>query len=86
MKLRHLLIIVFLIAGCAHLDGWNTRDKVLLGTWSALHTVDLLQTREIMQDENGYYERNPVLDNLGRDGATAAMVLAYKTTSNSNQN
>ena len=70
-------ILIILLTGCAHFDDWNTRDKVLFGTFTALHTVDLLQTREIMKDDNGYHECNPVLDNLGRDGAMAAMVLAY---------
>ena len=78
MKNRLIIsILILMLTGCAHLSGWSTRDKVLLGTWSALHTVDLLQTREIMKDDNGYHECNPVLENLGRDGATAAMVLAY---------
>ena len=71
------IILSILLTGCAHFDGWNTRDKILFGTFTALHTVDLLQTREIMKDDNGYHECNPVLDGLGRDGATAAMVLAY---------
>ena len=79
--MKHLttLIILIMLTGCAHhpLEGWDTKDKVLLGTFAALHTVDLFQTREIQRDNNGYYEMNPLYDGLTRDQTTAAMLAGY---------
>ena len=76
MKHLPIILIVILLTGCAF-NGWSTKDKILFGTFTALHTVDLLQTREIMREDNGYRESNPCLDGLGRDGATVAMLLGY---------
>jgi len=79
MKQATIILIVILLTGCAHkpFDGWNTRDKILFGSFAVLKTVDILQTRELMKDGNGYEEKNPCLDGLGRDGATVAMVGGY---------
>ena len=74
-------IIVFLVIvnciGCANFKKWERKDQVLFGSFMVLHSVDILQTRKIMEDNNEFSEENPCLDSFGRDGATAAMILGY---------
>ena len=72
-----IALILILLTGCAGIQKWDKKDQILFASFTALHTVDLLQTREIMREDNGYEESNPCLDGLGRDGATVAMLLGY---------
>jgi Mg2+/citrate symporter len=55
---------------------WSNLDKALFATYTVFNVVDILQTRYIMNDDNYYYEVNPVLKSAGRNGATALMVAA----------
>ena len=76
MKNITIIFIALLVSGCS-IKNWDRHDQLLFTSFSVLHTVDILQTREIMKDDNGYDETNPCLGGLGRDEATAAMVLGY---------
>ena len=77
-----LILIVILLTGCAGIQKWDKKDQILFGTFAGIHTVDIFQTREIMIDNNGYKELNPILDGLSRDQATAAMLGGYAHNGN----
>jgi len=65
MKQRAVKIIggvclaAVLATGCVHTDPWTKQDKILEGTYLALHTVDWMQTRHA--DWSKFYEKNPIL-------------------------
>ena len=69
-------------------DDWETADTLLFGAFAAAQVVDCLQTRWILDHEDrGYYEQNPFLDKLGKNGVplafaayTAAGYLFMKKT------
>ena len=69
-KLLAILVLFLFITSCA---GWSKLDKFLLTTGTVLNGIDILQTREIFNNSK-YKELNPVLEKLGRDGATIAMI------------
>lgn len=50
------LICIMIITGCS----WSHTDKAMMGIYLAVETVDILQTREIFNNED-YYEVNPIL-------------------------
>ena len=58
-----LLAAVFMFTGCSSgrfLHKWSRRDKALLASTAVLLTVDALQTKEIIKNDD-FYEKNPVL-------------------------
>ena len=77
--MKHLptILIILLLTGCAGIQKWDKHDQILFASWAGINTVDIFQTREIMLDNNGYKELNPILDGLSRDQATAAMIGGY---------
>ena len=58
MKTIIVIICILLLAlsGCS----WSHRDKSLMAVYLAAETVDILQTREIFNNDD-YYEINPML-------------------------
>lgn len=52
---------------------WSKRDKVLFGAMTAFKTIDILQTREALSNDN-FYEINPIMENMTPNQSTAYMV------------
>ena len=78
MKLKKLLVTsatVLLLSSTSQAQEWNwpKEDKILFGTFTALNTVDILQTRYAFESDD-YKEANPILSPLGKNGATALML------------
>jgi hypothetical protein len=53
-------------------EDWTTTEKTLFVTYSALNVVDMLQTRFIF-DSDLFYEANPILNKLGKNGSMVFM-------------
>jgi hypothetical protein len=54
-------------------DDWETTDTLLFGAFAAAQAVDCIQTRWILDHEDeGYYEKNPFLERLGKNGVPVA--------------
>jgi hypothetical protein len=70
---KKLLVILSMLLCVSCVTDWNRRDQILLGSYSAMHMVDIKQTREILSSPD-YYEMNPILDGLTPNQATAVML------------
>ena len=73
MKYAMMLLLLTTACSTTATPKWTTADKVMFTTYSALTVVDILQTRYAM-DSDDFDEANPILEPLGKDGATAVMV------------
>ena len=62
-----------MIIVCTGCSGWRTQDKALMATYTVFNTVDILQTRYIKSNDE-YDEKNPILNNMGKNEATAVQV------------
>jgi len=67
--LRITILLTLLCVSCS----WSTNHKIMMGTYLTAHAVDIMQTREILSNEN-YYELNPALKNLSPNQATTIMI------------
>ena len=67
--MKKLLIIILLLQGCA----WSNTDRALYTTFAVTHTIDTLQTREIL-DNDRFEEINPILKDMDSNEATIAML------------
>ena len=70
--MKKLLIIILLLQGCA----WNKTDRALFATYTATHTIDIFQTREILSNDN-YTELNPIMEGMTPNQSTLFMVAGY---------
>jgi len=59
------------IPGCS----WSRNHQIMMGTYMSAKTVDILQTRSILSDQD-YYELNPILKDLSPDQATGMMLIS----------
>jgi hypothetical protein len=67
------LVLALACLGCAHTpDPWTPEQKVLFGAFTALHTVDLMQTQYIF-DSDKYDEMNPIIRKAHDQGGGAAV-------------
>ena len=65
-----IITAVLLLGQSAHAkEKWDKTDKALFGSYLILETVDYLQTRDILSNPK-YYEKNHILKNTGKTGAT----------------
>lgn len=69
MKWVVLVLVILSVGGCT----WSKNHQIMMGTYVTAHAVDIMQTREIISNEN-YYELNPVLKNLSPNQATITMI------------
>jgi hypothetical protein len=75
-----LLIATLLLSGCAHTpDPWTPEQKVLFGAFTALHTVDLMQTQYIF-DSDKYDEMNPIIRGVHDHGGDLAVTSYFVGT------
>ena len=73
--MKKLLITILFLQGCA----WGNVDRALFATYTVANTIDIFQTREILSNDN-YVERNPIMENMTPNQATAFMVGAMGLT------
>ena len=70
-KIASIIIIVLFLQGC--FTGWSKEDRNLYLFFSATHSIDTLQTREILDNPNRS-EMNPILKNMSPNEATITML------------
>jgi hypothetical protein len=66
---KKLLIIILMLQGCA----WSKTDRALFASYALTHTVDMVQTREILNNDN-YTELNPIMEDMTPNQSTAFML------------
>ncbi|MFX0194562.1 MAG: hypothetical protein ACFFCW_00445 [Candidatus Hodarchaeota archaeon] len=72
---RYIIITLLLCVNlCGCFSDWKPHQKILAVTYTTANIIDILQTKEIKRDNNGFKECNPVLDSLSRDEATAVQI------------
>lgn len=79
MKFKILLIIIIsFISTSVSADEWKTKDKILLGSYVALSTIDAYQTSR--WNAKNMQEANPIFTN--KDGkVNMTSVIGYKVLS-----
>ena len=64
MKKLTSILLLLSLSNCAllqHPDKWSKEDKTREVTWLTLHTIDCGTTLDIADQQNKYYEINPLL-------------------------
>lgn len=59
-----LALLICCVVGCANIGQWKPHDQALWYSNVAFNVIDILQTREILRDDD-YEERNPLIKNDG---------------------
>lgn len=63
--MKYLLAIIFLVLTTCNpvyaFDEWTNRDTVTQAAYATVHGIDWLQTREIAEHPQSFYEKNPIL-------------------------
>lgn len=67
------IILLITVVGYAEDRPWTFTEKSLFASYTVLNVADILQTRYVFESDK-YNETNPVLDYVGKNGATAIQV------------
>ena len=62
-----IFLLLLLPSICSAQDSWDKTDKILFTSFIALEIIDYTQTNYIFEHD-GYYERNPIIDEIGQKG------------------